>query len=248
MERIDDLGIKDLKIIQNTDYFLFGIDSVVLANIVKCNVKKDDVILDIGTGTSVISTIIAGKSNPSKIIAVEIQEEMARLAIKNVAMNNLQDKIYILNEDIKNIKSIEKEIIKICNKDKVDIIVTNPPYKEKGTGTKSQDKIKYIARHEVACTLKDIFTSASKLLKYKGKLYIVHKPERIVDLLTLSREYGLEPKEIRFMKAKVKNKPSLVYITYVYKGKAECKIGEDIIEYDEEGNYTKRFKEMYEKD
>lgn len=246
MERIDNLGIKDLKIIQDTDYFLFGIDSVVLANIAKDSVKKSDIVLDLGTGTSVISTIIAGKSNPKKIIGIEIQKEMVNLANKNISMNNLQEKICILNEDIKNIEKIEKQIIEITGKEKVDIIVTNPPYKEKGTGTQNDGKVKYIARHEAMCELEDIFIASSKLLKYKGKLFIVHKPERIVDLLTLGRKYNLEPKEVTFMKAKIKDKPSLVYVAYVYKAGVECKIGEDIIEYDEEGNYTRKLKKMYE--
>lgn len=245
MERIDDLGINGLKILQNTDYFLFGVDSVVLANIAKDYVKTDNIILDLGTGSSVIPTIMSAKSKAKLFIGVELQKEMYELALKNNLMNNLEDKIKVINEDIKKVENIRKKIIEYAKKDTVDLIVTNPPYKEILTGTINENEIKYIARHEKECKLEDIFNTASKLLKFKGKLVIVHKPERLVDLLESGRKYDLEAKEVRFLKAREDSIKSLVFITYVKGGLHECKVLEDIVEYDKDGNYTDKIKKMY---
>lgn len=243
MERIDDLNIKGLKIIQNTDYFLFGMDSVILANMVK--VKKEDIILDLGTGSMVMPILISAKTDNEKIIGVELQKEMYDLAIKNIKLNNLEERLYILNDDIKNIESIRKKVKNIIGKDKVDIVIANPPYKQVGTGSKSIGDVKYIARHEVKLSLQNIFETASKLLKNKGKLYIVHKPERIVDLLSFGRKYKLEAKKINILQPTKNKRPSIVIIEYVLGGGNECKIEPVIMEYNEDGSYTEEILELY---
>lgn len=242
MERIDDLNLNGKKIIQDTDSFLFGMDSVLLANMVKAN---DKIILDLGTGSAVIPVIISQKTQKNKIIGIEVQDKMYKLAKRNVLYNNLQDDIFIFKENIKNVNKIKENILKLTNKDKVDIIVTNPPYKKIGTGTTNDVDEKYIARHEVLCTLEDIFKASSKLLKYKGKMYIVHKPERLVDLLELARKYNLEAKKIRFMQPKKNMKPSIVLIEYVLGGGKECIVDSVLIEYEDDGNYTEEILNIY---
>lgn len=242
MERIDDLNLNGKKIIQDTDLFLFGMDSVLLANKVK---GKNKVIVDLGTGSCVIPVIISEKNNVEKIIAVELQDKMYDLAVKNVKYNNLEDKICVLKENLKNVESIRKYVKEVVGKDKVDIVVSNPPYKKQGTGSKNETHEKYIARHEVMCELEDIFKTASKLLKFKGKLYIVHKPERLADLITLARKYNLEPKEIQFLQPTENKKPSIVLIEYVLGGGNECTVLPNLIEYDKEGNYTKEILDIY---
>ena len=244
MERIDDLNLNGKKIVQDTDLFLFGMDSVILANMIK-NTSDKTVIVDLGTGSAVMPVIISQKAKVSKIIGVELQEKMYNLAVKNVKLNNLEDKICVLKEDLKNIKNITNCISKEIGKEKVDIVISNPPYKTKGTGSINETSEKYIARHEVKCTLEDIFKTSSKLLKFKGKLYLVHKPERIVDLLSLARKYNLEAKHITFLQPNVNLKPSIVLIEYVLGGKNECIVEKSIIEYDEEGNYTKEILDIY---
>lgn len=213
-ERIDNLGINDLKIIQNKKYFCFGIDSVLLANFVKSN-NSNNIIVDLCSGSGVIPVIISAKKKYNKIICVELQKEMFNLLNRNIDINNLNEKICGINYDIKDVKKIREKVIDIAKKDKVDIIVCNPPYKKIGSGSKNENEVKYIARHEVMCDLEDIFKTSSKLLKAKGKLYLVHKPERIVDLLEISRKYNLEAKNIRFVCPNINLKPSIVLIEYV---------------------------------
>ena len=243
MERIDDLNIKGLKIIQNTDYFLFGIDSVILANNVK--VKSNDIVLDLCTGTAVIPVIINAKQKCKKLIGVELQKEMYDLAKRNIELNNLQNNIDIINMNIKDIKDIRRYLLDNVGKDTLDCITCNPPYKEIGTGLKIEHSVKDIARNEVECTLEDIFKTASAMLKSKGKLYLVHKPERIVDLISLSRKYNLELKELRFMQPSVDKRPSLVLLEYVKDGGHECRVREVLLQYDDKGNHSEEIMELY---
>ena len=180
-ERIDDLNLNGKKIIQNTDYFCFGIDSVLLANFVSSYSSKN-VVVELCSGTGVISVILTQKKKLHKIYAVELQDEMYNLLKRNIKLNNLEDCIYPFKANIKDYY-LDK---------KVDIVVCNPPYKEIGTGIKNENTVKYIARHEKECTLEDVFKCSSKILKQKGKLYLVHKPQRLVDLISLAGEYNFD--------------------------------------------------------
>ena len=244
MERIDDLNLNGKKIIQDTDLFLFGMDSVLLANKVK-GTNKDTVVIDLGTGSAVMPVIIAEKNNVGKIIGVELQQKMYDLAVKNVEYNKLQGKVSVLKENLKNVDSIRKYVIECTGKDKVDIVISNPPYKKLGTGSKNEVDEKYIARHEVECELEDIFKTASKLLKFKGKLYLVHKPERMADLISLAKKYNLEPKEMQFLQPTITKKPSIVLMEYILGGGNECIVLPNLIEYDESGNCTKEILDIY---
>ncbi len=243
-ERIDDLGIKNLKIVQNTKHFCFGIDSVILANMVK-GLNAKSVVLDLCTGSSVIPTIICGKNSVSRIFGVELQDEMVNLAKKSVSLNNLEKKIQIIQEDIKNVKGIKKVLAEEGLPECVDVITVNPPYKKVGTGVQNENSVKNIARHEIKCTLEDIFVSAKKLLKDKGKLYMVHKPERIADIIYFAKEYKLEPKKIRFMQPKIDSKPSLVFIEFVKGGNNEVTVMPNLIEYNDDLTYTDEINKIY---
>ena len=233
-ERIDDLNLNGKVIIQNPDYFCFGIDSVLLANFVESKNAKN-VIVDLCSGSGVIPVIVSQKKDYSKIMAVELQKEMFELLEKNISINSLEDKIIPLNVNIK----------ELSLKEKVDIVTCNPPYKEVGTGVTNENSVKYIARHEVECTLEDVFKCSSKILKQKGKLYLVHKPQRLNDLISIARKYKLEAKRMRLVYPKVDSKPSIVLLEYVYCGGNEMDILPPLIEYDESGNYTKEIYDIY---
>ena len=203
-ERIDDLEYKGLKIIQNEKGFCFGIDAVLLADYAK-NIKKDAIAVDIGTGTGIISLLLCKKTNLKKIYGIEIQKEVADMAKRSVSLNELQNKIEILNINVKNVCNIlEKNIF--------DVVITNPPYKKNNTGLKSIDKRQLISRHEVECTLDDIVQNASKLLKSLGEFYMIHRAERIVDIMCTLRKYKLEPKNIRFVHSRINEPPTLILI------------------------------------
>lgn len=243
-ERIDDLGINDLKIIQNKEYFCFGTDSVLLANFVKSE-NSNNVILDLCSGSGVIPIILSAKKKYKKIFGIELQSEMYDLFDRNIKINNLEDSIISINENVKNIKDIRKKITSIMEKDKIDIITCNPPYKEIGTGLTTNHDVKTIAKCEVMCNLEDIFITSSKLLGKGGKLYLVHKPERLSDLIYFGRKYNLEAKEIRFVYPKIDKKPSIVLISYRKDGGNETKVLEPLIEYNDDMSYTDEIYRIY---
>ena len=238
-ERIDDLEYKGLKIIQNEKGFCFGIDSVLLADYAK-NIKKDAIAVDIGTGTGIISLLLCKKTNLKKIYGIEIQKEVADMAKRSVSLNELQNKIEILNINVKNVCNIlEKNIF--------DVVITNPPYKKNNTGLKSIDKRQLISRHEVECTLDDIVQNAGKLLKSLGEFYMIHRAERIVDIMCTLRKYKLEPKNIRFVHSKINEPPTLILIKYKKNAKEFLKIDKPLIIYKENGEYTDEILNIYGK-
>lgn len=238
-ERIDDLEYKGLKIIQNKDGFCFGVDSVLLSDYAK-KIKKDAKVIDIGTGTGIVSLLLCKKTNLSKIIGIEIQEDVAEMATRSIKLNDLQEKFEIINTDIKKVFDILKPY-------QYDVVVTNPPYKKIDTGVKSIERKQLISRHEVECTLEDIIKNGSKLLKDLGEFYMVHRAERLADIMCLLRKYKLEPKNIRFVHSRAKEKPSLILIRAVRGAKEFLKIDKPLVIYEENGEYTDEILEIYNK-
>lgn len=157
----------------------------------------------------------------------------------------MENHILACQENIKNVKAIRNRMIQSIGRESADIIVCNPPYKPVGTGIQNENIVKYLARYEVECKLEDIFSSASKLLKSRGKLYLVHKPERIVDLLAFARNYQLEAKRIKFVYPTLEKVASIVLIEYVKDGGNEAKVLEPLIEYDKELHYTDEIYQIY---
>lgn len=239
-ERIDDLEYKGLKIIQNKNGFCFGIDSVLLSDFAK-NIKKNAKVIDIGTGTGIISILLSKKANLSKIYGIEIQDEVADMAKRSVYLNNLNDKIEIINTNI-------KDIFNILNPNEFDVIVTNPPYMKMNTGAINEEKKKLISRHEVECTLEDIIRISYKLLKSNGEFYMVHRAERIVDILFYLRQYKIEPKILRFIQPNLNKEPNLVLIKAVKNAGYQLNIKKPLIVYNEDGKYTDEILEIYNKE
>lgn len=236
-ERIDDLQYKGLKIIQNKKEFCFGIDSILLSEFAK-EIKKESKIMDIGTGTGIIAILLSKKTEAKEIIGIEIQKNMAEMATRSVKLNNLENKIKIINDDIKNINNL-------FDKNSFDVIVTNPPYKKDNTGLKSDTEGKLISRHEIACTIEDIIKASNYLLKQKGTLYMVHRPERIVELCELLRKYKIEPKNIRFVYPKKDKEPNLILIKAVKNAKEFLKVEKPLFVYDDDGKYTEEILKIY---
>ena len=238
-ERIDDLEYKGLKIIQNKEGFCFGIDSVLLSDFAK-NIKKGSKVLDLGTGTGIIPILLCGKTELKKIVGVEIQEEVSNMAKRSIKLNNLENRFEIINENILNLNNIYKN-------QTFDVVVTNPPYKKNGTGIVNEDEKKIISRHEITAKLEDFIKIAKDLLKDKGEFYMVHRPERLVDILSILRKYKIEPKELRFVYSNINKEPKLVLIKGVKNSKAFLKIDKNLYIYDEKGNYTKEILKIYNK-
>ena len=196
--------------------------------------------MDIGTGTGIISILLSAKTEAYKFIGVEIQSDVADMAKRSVILNNLEDKIEIINDDINNIE-------KYFENNYFDVIVTNPPYQKNNTGLKSDNEKNLISRHEIKCTLEDIIKKSFKILKDKGEFYMVHRPERLVDIIYLMRVNKIEPKELRFIYPKVSDKPNLVLIKGIKNAKQFLKVEQPLIIYNEEGIYTKEVLSIYGK-
>lgn len=236
-ERIEDLQCNGLKIIQNKNWFCFGMDAVLLTNY--CDVKKNSKIIDLGTGTGIIPILLSGKKDYLKAYGIEIQKEVANMAKRSVKLNNLQEKIEIVNMDLKN-------CMEYFEKNSFDIIVSNPPYKLANSGIINPDDQKAISRHEIKCTLEDIIKTASILLKQYGQFYMVHRPDRLVDIICLLRQYKLEPKQIKFVHPRAKEKPNMILIRASKNGNKELKFDKPLYVYDENGNYTDDIKNIYD--
>ena len=239
-ERIDDLELNGLKIIQNKECFCFGIDAVLLANFAS-DMRKDSIAMDLGTGTGIIPLILSAKTNCNKIVGVEIQEEVFNIAKRNVALNNLGNLIDLKNCNI-------KDLSEIYDMGSIDTIVTNPPYKELGRGVVNEIENKLISRHEVKANLEDFIKVSGYLLKDKGTMYMVHKPERLVDILCLMRKYKLEPKVLRYIFSNVNSEPTLILIKAIKNGKSFLKTEKNLYIYDEIGNYSEEILKIYGKE
>ena len=240
-ERIDDLEIKNMKIIQNKDGFCFGIDSVLLSDFAK-EIKDNSKVVDLGTGTGILGILLCAKTNLKEILGVEIQEEVADMAQRSIELNNLKNRFKILNDNIKN---IEKNNINLKNN--FDYVVTNPPYKKLNTGKINENEKKLISRHELTANLDDFIKTASFLLKDKGTLFMVHRPERLVDILEKMRKEKIEPKELKFIYPKINKEPNLILIKGVKNANPFLKIDKPLYVYNEDGNYTDDILKIYGK-
>lgn len=236
--RLDDLQVNNLKIWQNPDLFCFGTDAVLLANFA-CP-KQKDTLLDIGTGNCIIPILISAKSDVKSMTALEIQAECAALSQKNVDFNNLNSRIHVIKGDIN-----DKNLFPPAS---FTYITCNPPYKPMGTGLKNPVSPLSIARHEVLCTLQDIICRSSVLLKSKGKLCMVHKPERASEIMYLMKQNKIEPKRIMTVHSREGEPPCLVLIEGSKDGGAGIKWETPLVIYDKDGNYTATCKQLYEKE
>lgn len=239
-ERIDDLQYKGLKIIQNKNGFCYGLDSVLLTDFAK-TIKPNSEVIDLGAGNGILGILLCGKTKLKRITGIEIQEEVCQLAQKNIEYNQLEGRLKIIHEDI-------KKVNKIYGKETFDAVVTNPPYMKAGSGIENEKETKMIARHEIKCTLEDIIKVSYDVLKEQGELYMVHRANRIVDILYLMRKYKIEPKTIRFVQPSYDKEPNLVLVKGIKNAGEFLKVLKNLIVYKENGSYTQELLEIYNKE
>lgn len=235
MERIDDLQYKGLKIIQNDEGFCFGIDSILLTEFAR-DMKNNKRIVDLGTGTGIISILLSKKISVKEIIGVEVQKEVAEMARRSIIMNDLQDIIKIVSEDINNLQ---------LERNYYDYIITNPPYKKSGTGLINKSDNKIISRHETTANLEQWIKVSNGLLKDKGAIYMVHRPERLNEIIGILKNNKLEPKRIRFVYPKISKESNLVLIKAVKSGNEFLKVEKPLIVYNEDNSYTNEVLNIY---
>lgn len=232
------LGYKDKKIIQDTEMFNFSLDSVLLPNFVSLN-KNVNKILDIGTGNAPIPLILSTKTD-AFITGVEIQKEVFEMALESIKINDLESKIKIINDDIRKLyKEIETETF--------DVITCNPPYFKVNEESNFNDSdYKTIARHEITLNLDDIFKISKKLLKNKGIIALVHRPERIVEIIEKMKNNNIEPKKIQLVYPKKNKEANILLIEGMKNGNPGLKILPPIYSHNDDGSYTSEIKKYFE--
>lgn len=238
-ERIDDLQLNNLKIIQNKDGFCFGIDAVLLSDFSK-EISVNSKVLDLGTGTGILGILLCGKTQLSKIYGIDIQKDVCDMASRSIKLNNLEDRFEIINSNIKDLKNFFEG-------DTFDAIVSNPPYKKNNSGLKNESISKLISRHEVEASLEDFINVSAKLLKNNGNFYMVHRPERLSDLFYLLRKYNLEPKKLRLVYSYSNSKPKLILVKATKNAKSFLNIDKPLIIYNQDGSYTSDILKIYNK-
>ena len=235
-ERLDDLQLGGLELIQNPSKFCFGVDAVFLSDFAK--VKQGETVLDMGTGNGIIPVLLAGKTKGKHFTGLEIQAETAEMARRSVAHNHLEDRISIVTGDIKEAAERFKPAF-------FDVITTNPPYMIGGHGLANPESAKAIARHEVLCTLDDIIRESARTLKAGGRFYMVHRPFRLAEILTAMCEAKLEPKRMRLVYPYVDKEPNMVLIEGIRGAKSRMTVEPPLIVYEKDGSYTREILEHY---
>ena len=235
-ERIDELHRNGYRIIQNAKKFCFGMDAVLLSGF--ASVKPGGRVLDMGTGTGIIPILLEAKTEGKHFTGLEIQPESADMARRSVALNGLEDKIAIVTGDI-------KEASRIFGGASFDVVTCNPPYMEGNHGLKNPEDAKAIARHEILCNLEDVIREAAAVLKPGGQLYMVHRPRRLVDIITLMTKYKIEPKRMKLVHPYVGEEANMVLIEGSRGGGRQMRVEKPLIVYKEQGVYTDEIYDIY---
>ncbi|MDY4077841.1 MAG: tRNA1(Val) (adenine(37)-N6)-methyltransferase [Clostridium sp.] len=235
-ETIDDLQLKGLKLIQKKDAFRFGVDAVLLSEF--ANIKKNFRVIDLCTGTGIVPFLILGKYGPKEIVGVEVQEEITEMANRSVILNQVEDKIKFINRNLKDVEFL-KQLRRF------DALTVNPPYKLNNSGIINPSDGLAIARHEILCDLEDVIYSARILLKDNGRMYMVHRPERLADILNLMRKYKIEPKRIRMVHPNTKKAPNIVLVEGQRDGGHFLKWDPPLYVYDDNGEYSDEINRIY---
>ena len=225
-ERLDDLQIGGLELIQDPKKFCFGVDAVFLSDFVR--VRQGENVLDLGTGNGIIPVLLSAKTEARHITGLEIQADTAEMARRSVVHNHLEDRIDIVTGDIKEAAELFKPAF-------FDVITTNPPYMLADHGMRNPDDTKAIARHEVLCSLDDILRESMRLMQDKSRFYMIHRPFRLTEIMIKMHQYKIEPKRIRFVHPYIDKEPAMVLIEGVRGAKPRVTVEPPLIIYDRNG-------------
>ena len=235
-ERLDELHRNGWQIIQNSHKFCFGMDAVLLSGFAR--VKTGERVLDLGTGTGIIPILLRGKTEGRDFTGLEIQEESADMARRSVAYNHLEESVSIVTGDI-------KEAAALFGAASFDAVTCNPPYMTGNHGLVNPKQSKAIARHEILCTLEDVVGQTAKVLRPGGRFYLIHRPFRLAEILTLLVRYKLEPKRMRLVYPFVDKEPNMVLIEALSGAKSRITVEKPLIVYKEQGVYTDEIYDIY---
>lgn len=240
MKSVDNTGFGELKLVQRDDGFKYGIDAVLLADFADSLCHDSKSIADLGTGNGVVSIILSNLNDGCQITGIEFQEEALELACESLEINDLGSRIRFLHEDVINLKKNCPEL-----EGKFDMVVTNPPYVQKGSGIENKNRSKFLARQETSGGLEDFIKAGTWLLKDRGHFFMVHRPSRLVDIICLCRKHGMEPKDLRFVVPRKGEKPNIVLIHCSVGGRTELNILPELAVYNSDGGYSEQIEKIY---
>ncbi len=215
MRRTEDLGIENLRIIQDDELFCFGTDSVLLANFAKA--KRGDTVVDLCSGSGIIPILMTAKTKAEKFYGVELQSQSYDIFCENIALNGLEEKMTAINADI-------KDVLNYFKSGSADVVTCNPPYMNAGAGFLNPESALAIARHEIKTDLKGVIESAASILKFGGHFYMVHRADRLCDIISILREKRMEPKRIAFIHPSPQKEPKLILVDAIYGANPSLKI------------------------
>ncbi len=242
LETIEDLQYKGYKIYQRSDGFKFGVDAVLAAYYAQAEMKPGQAVLDLGTGTGIIPILLAARTLDTHITGLEIQADMAEMARRSVALNHLESRVSILTGDIANCP------VELVPKGMFHHVVSNPPYQKKGSGIQNPTDSKAIARHEIFCTLEDVISLAARSLTEGGTFTMVHRPDRLCDIMNLMRQYRMEPKALRMVHPTPGKAPSMVLVRGTKGGNPYLKVEAPLYIFDNTGSETEELQQIYNRD
>jgi tRNA1Val (adenine37-N6)-methyltransferase len=235
-ETLDTMFHGRLQVIQKKRGYRFSLDAVILGRWAR--VFPGARVLDLGTGCGIIALIVAASTEAKEIVGVEIQEELADIALRNVRLNGFSDVVTIKNEDLKKLPSLYPPGF-------FDCIITNPPFRELDSGRLNPNEQKTIARHEIAVSLKQMLEGAFRLVKARGSVFLIYPARRLVDLFYEMRKCGLEPKNIQCVHSRSDEPASMILVEGAREGGVDLNVKEPLVVYDSEGDYTEALQDIY---
>lgn len=237
METVDTLK-NGYKIIQDTERFQFGIDAILLANFASSEIRKNETVIDLGTGTGIIPLLLEKSSFAKELTGLEIQTESADMAFRSVELNHLEDKIHIVQGDIKNVSQQFG-----CHS--FNVVTSNPPYMIVEHGRQNPAEAKTIARHEILCNLEDVVSAADYLLKPHGRFFMIHRPFRLPEIFASLLKHNLEPKRMQLIHPFVDKEPNIVLVEARKNANPRLKIEKPLVVYEKPGKYTQEILDIY---
>lgn len=234
-ERLDDLQ-NGYWMIQDNQDFCYGIDAVLLSAFAR--IKAGEEVLDLCTGTGIVPVLLKAKTAGKHFTGLEIQEKSADMAKRSVKYNHLEDQITIVQGDV-------RQATELFGAGAFDVVTCNPPYMTADHGLTNPHLPKAIARHEVLCTLEDVVGQAAKVLKSRGRFYMVHRPFRLAEIMGVMMRYKLEPKRMQLVHPYMDKEPNMVLIEGLKGGNPRITVEKPLIVYEKPGVYTEDIRRMY---
>lgn len=241
MERVENTGFGEIKLIQDPDMFCYGVDAVILADFAASIYPRFNNAVDLGTGNGIIPFILSHKNSEASVVGIEIQKEVLELASRSCELNNLEDKVSFLEADV---SDIAKGVVAL---EPFDMVTCNPPYFTKGGAIPSSNTAKFIARHETTAEVEDFIKAAATLLERKGHFFMVHRPSRLADIFYYCRKHELEPKDLRMVVPKPGQEANIVLIHCIKNGGKELNVMKELAVYCEDGRYSEEIEHIYER-